>query len=86
VVQLYERLAEFLGHGLTAGCSASLTSAEIIEKARKTLPADTCEIAAALLSQCDKVRYGALLPDAASISQAFDKARQLRAPAARKPP
>ena len=79
VMQLCERLAALLRDRLTAADHQALTSAEVIAAARLTASADTIDRAAALLELCDRVRYGAALPERSTLLQACDQARQVLA-------
>lgn len=74
---LFEQLAAIARSRLIRSDCAAMTSQELLKVAADTVPAETLAVAAALLAVCDRVRFGACLPDAATVAEAFAAVQQL---------
>ncbi len=74
---LFEQLAAIARSRLIRSDCSAMTSQELLKAAADKVPAETVAVAAALLALCDRVRFGACLPDTATVAEAFASVQQL---------
>jgi hypothetical protein len=74
---LFEQLAAIARSQLIRSDCSAMTSQELLKAAIDTVPAETVAVATALLAVCDRVRFGACLPDTVTVAEAFASVEQL---------